>query len=54
VPGEGVYRALVGKLEGKKAHGIWESTISIYFQEINLEVVDRTDLAQDTASGGFA
>jgi len=54
VPGEGVYRALVGKLEGKKAHGIWEYTISIYFQEINLEVVDRTDLAQDTASGGFA
>jgi len=54
VQGKGVYRALVGKLEGKKALGIWEYNIRIYFQEISLEVVDRIDLAQDTASGGFA
>jgi hypothetical protein len=48
------YRALVGKLDGKKALEIWKYTIRIYFQEISLKVVDRTDLAQDTASGGFA
>jgi hypothetical protein len=54
VQGKGVYRALVGKLEGKKALGIWEYTIRIYFQEISAEVVDRTNLAQDTGSSGFA
>jgi len=54
VQGKGVYRALAAKLEGKKALGIWEYTIRIYFQEISLEVVDRIDLAQDMASGGFA
>lgn len=51
-----MYRALVGKREGKKVLGLWEytSTIRIYFQEISLEVVERIDLAQCTASGGFA
>jgi hypothetical protein len=48
------YMALVGKLDGKKAFGIWMYTIRIYFQEISLKEVDKADLAQDTASGGFA
>jgi len=52
--GKSLYRALVGKLDGKKALGIWKYTIRIYFQEISLKVLDRTDLTQDTASGWFA
>jgi hypothetical protein len=58
VQGKCVYRALVGKLEGKRVlrrlGSRWEYIIGIYFQETSLDVVDRTDLADDTASGVFA
>jgi len=47
----GVYRALVGKPEGKGPHGRpkhrWEDNIKIHLQEVGYDSVEWIDLAQD-------
>jgi hypothetical protein len=47
----GVYRALVGKLEGNRPAGRptrkWEDNIKMDLQEVGCEGTDRIDLAQD-------
>jgi len=47
----GVYRALVGKSEGKRPLGrprpIWEDNIKMDLQEVECGVMDWIDLAQD-------
>ena len=47
----GVYRVLVGKLEGKRPLGRprrgWEDNIKMDLQEVGCEGMDRIDLAQD-------
>jgi hypothetical protein len=47
----GVYRALVGKLEGKRPQGRprrkWEDNIRMDLQEVGCGCVDRIGLAQD-------
>jgi len=47
----GVYRILVGKLEGKRPLGIpwfrWEDNIKMDIRELKCGVMDRIDLAQD-------
>jgi hypothetical protein len=46
----GVYRVLVGKLEGKRPLGRprrkWEDNIKMHFQEVGLGGTDLIDLAQ--------
>jgi hypothetical protein len=45
----GIYRVLVGKLEGKRLLGRprrrWEDNINIDFQEVGFEVMDWIELA---------
>ena len=47
----GVYRVLVGKLEGKRPPGRprrrWEDNIMMDLQEVERDGMDRIDLAQD-------
>jgi hypothetical protein len=47
----GVYRVLVGKLEGKRSLGRrmrrWEDNIKIDHQEVGCEGIDWIELAQD-------
>ena len=47
----GVYRVLVGKLEGNRPLGRprrgWEDNIKMDLQEVGCEGMDRIDLAQD-------
>ena len=49
--GRGVYRVLVGKLEGKRPLGRprrrWEDNIKIDLQEVGCEGMDLIELAQD-------
>jgi hypothetical protein len=49
--GEGVYRVLVGKSEGKRPLGRprrrWEDNIKMYFQEVGGGGGDWMELAQD-------
>ena len=49
--GEGVYRVLVGKPEGKRPLGRsrrrWEDNIKIDIQKVGCGVMDWIDLAQD-------
>jgi len=50
----GVYRVLVGKLEGKRPHGRrrrrWEDNITMDFQEVECMGMDGIDLDQDRDS----
>jgi hypothetical protein len=52
--GSGVYRVLVGKLEGKRPCGRprhrWEDNINTDLQEVEWRDVEWIDLAQDTDS----
>ena len=47
----GLYRALVGKPEGKRPHGRlrhkWENNINMDLQEVGCEGMNWTELAQD-------
>ena len=47
----GVYRVLVGKLEGKRPLGSprrrWEDSIKMDLQEVGCEGIDWMELAQD-------
>jgi len=47
----GVYRILVGKLEGKRPLGgprrRWEENIKMVLQEVGCRVMDRIEMAQD-------
>jgi hypothetical protein len=49
--GRGVYRVLVGKLEGKRPLGRprrrWEDNIKMDLQEVGCGGMDRIELAQD-------
>ena len=49
--GRGVYRVLVGKLEGKRPLGRprrrWEDNIKMDLQEVGCGGVDRIELAHD-------
>ena len=49
--GRGVYRVLVGKLEGKRPLGrprrIWENNIRVDLQEVECRGMDWIELAQD-------
>jgi hypothetical protein len=51
----GVYRVLVGKLEGKRPLGRtrrrWEDNIKMDLQEVGCEVMDWTELAQLETGG---
>ena len=49
--GRGVYRVLMGKLEGKRPPGRprrrWEDNIKMDLQEVGCRGMDRIELAQD-------
>ena len=53
--GRGVYRVLVGKLEGKRALGRprrrWEDNIKMDLQEVGCGGMDWIELAQDRNRG---
>jgi hypothetical protein len=53
----GVYRVLVGKLEGKRPlrrpRRRWEDNINTDLREVEWRDVKRIDLAQDRAVGGL-
>jgi len=53
----GVYRVLVGKLEGKRPLGRprlrWEDNIKMDLQEVGCEGMDWIDLAQNRDSEGL-
>jgi hypothetical protein len=43
----GVYRALMGKSEGKRPLGRWQDNIKTDLQEVGWSAVDWINLAQD-------
>jgi len=52
----GIYRVLVGKLEGKRPLGRfrrrWEGKFKMDLQEVGCDVMDWIDVAQDRDNGG--